>query len=265
MINNNEVMETPFSLPLEDINFIKEQVDIWKKEKDRSQKIKISKAIAIKYGKDSKQYEYFDVLKSRKDCITKREKPKYKTQEGKEREIFNTTLVEYLDTYLMGRNDFSPEQQETLWNFGSKNSGGKLPNYFWIRMNKDVLPKIEKQGCQNRHAWLLAVGVIKQHEKEFISILQKVSFKDWNHISNTIIQFLNKYMIVAYMDLIKKARQEVIMKRKAEEESKKLESINALRDNPTEDFDPFEYKRKRAKDKVETTQSNPLWNVEDMI
>ena len=55
------------------------------------------------------------------------------------------------------------------------------------------------------------------------------------------------------------------MKRKAEEESKKLESINALRDNPTENFDPFEYKRKRAKDKVETTQSNPLWNVEDMI
>ena len=72
-------------------------------------------------------------------------------------------------------------------------------------------------------------------------------------------------MIVAYMDLMKKARQEVIMKRKAEEDSKKLESINALRDNPTENFDPFEYKRKRAKDKAETTQSNPLWNVEDMI
>ena len=265
MIDNNKVMETPFSLPLEDVDFIKQQAEYWKNTSDRSEKIKISKSIAAKYGKDSKQYEFFEVAKSRKESVSKREKPKYKTDEGKERDIFNTTLVEYLDKYLMGRADFSLEQQENLWNFGSQNSGGKLPNYFWIRMNKDVLPKIEKQGCQNRHAWLLAVNVIKQHESEFISILQKVSFKDWNHISNTIIQFLNKYMVVAYIDLMKRARQEVIMKRKADEETKNKESMNALRDNPTENFDPFEYKRKKAEDKAKTASSNPLWDVSDLI
>ena len=265
MKNNNEVMETPFSLPLEDVDFIKAHVEIWKKTKERADKMKISKAIAIKYGKDSKQYEYFDILKTRRDDTPKREKPKYKSQEGKERDIFNQTLIEYLDKYLMGRSDLTPEQNETLWSFGSKNSGGKLPNYFWIRLNKDVLPRIEQQGCPNRHAWLLAVSIIKQHESEFIAILQKVSFKDWNHISNTIIQFLNRYMITAYADLMKRARQEAIMKRKAEEESKTKESINALRDNPTESFDPFEYKRERAKDKAKTAQSNPLWDVSDMI
>ena len=267
MENNKKIMETPFSLPSEDINFLTEQAELWKQNQDRKNRIQISKTVSKKYGKDSEQYKYFDKIKMKNVSVNNdghRREYNFVSTEGKERDIFNKVLIEYLDKYLMGRNDFTSEQNEKLWSFGSKNSGGKLPNYFWMRMSKDVLPKIIEKGCPNRHAWLLGVSIIKQHETEFIHMLKTVSFKDWNHISNTIIQFLNKYMIIAYSDLIKQAKQEIIMKRKKEEELRIRESISALQDNPEEDFDPFEYKLQKERGKA-TQSQNPVWDTSGLI
>ena len=114
MIDNNKVMETPFSLPLEDVDFIKQQAEYWKNTSDRSEKIKISKSIAAKYGKDSKQYEFFEVAKSRKESVSKREKPKYKrTQKDlNECQILISGAVQLMYDRLMGKTDFDISERQ---------------------------------------------------------------------------------------------------------------------------------------------------------
>ena len=264
MNNKNKNIETPFSFPLNNTEFIKEQAELWKVSNDRCEKIKISKKVISIYGKDSDEYKLFESLKMRTNINYKPKEINYVTIEGKERDSFNQVLIEYLDKYLMQRNDFSDIQKDVLWNFGSNNSGGKLPNYFWMRMSRDVLPRVEKEGCPNRHAWLLAIRLLKNHESEFISMLQKTSFKDWNHISNAIIKFINKYMIVEYSNLIKQAKHEILMKKRAKTDKEKTENLKALQDNNSQDFDPFEYKRKKERGNPNRT-SNPTWDTSGLI
>ena len=118
----------------------------------------------------------------------------------------------YLKKYLYTRNGY--DSTEGLF-VVDKNFN--LPSYFWIRLNKDVLPPWEENGIVERHAWLLAKRVCEIHEDELIERLQKTNFHDLKHLANSIIQFLNKYMLTTYVEIKKQAQQKLINEAKAEQ------------------------------------------------
>ena len=80
-----------------------------------------------------------------------------------------------------------------------------------------MLPKWEENGIVERHAWILAKRVCEIHEDELIERLQKTDFHDLKHLANSIIQFLNKYMLTTYIEIKKQAQQKLINEAKTEQ------------------------------------------------
>lgn len=197
------------------IEYIKEQAELWKGS-DRQGKSIITKNFKEQYDIDTIEYEYFKALKETKSVKKKTEKKisdyKPRIEEAKDRKAFSDCLSGYLKKYLYTRNGY--DSTEGLF-VVDKNFN--LPSYFWIRLNKDVLPSWEENGIIERHAWLLAKRVCEIHENELIERLQKTNFHDLKHLANSIIQFLNKYMLTTYIEIKKQAQQKLINEAKAEQ------------------------------------------------
>ena len=221
MLDENMTIKTPTVEP-EVIKYVKEQAELWKNS-DRQGKIIITKNFKEQYGIDTVEYEYFKALKETKSVKKKSEKKisdyKPRGEEAKDRKEFSDCLSEYLKKYLYTRNGY--DSTEGLF-VVDKNFN--LPSYFWIRLNKDVLPSWEENGIIERHAWLLAKKVCESHEDELISRLQNTDFHDLKHLSNSIIQFLEKYMLTTYI-AIKKQAQENLIKKAREEELQKSNNV----------------------------------------
>lgn len=214
MLDENMTIKTP-SVEPEILEYIKEQAELWKGS-DRSGKSIITKNFKEQYGIDTIEYEYFKALKETKSVKQKTEKKisdyKPRIEEAKDRKVFSDCLSEYLREYLYTRNGY--DSTEGLF-VVDKNFN--LPSYFWIRLNKDVLPSWEENGIVERHAWILAKRVCEIHETELIERLQKTDFHDLKHLANSIIQFLNKYMLTTYIEIKKQAQQNLINQAKAEQ------------------------------------------------
>lgn len=224
MLDENMTIKTP-SVETEVLEYLKEQAELWKNS-NRQEKIIITKNIKTQYPIDSVEYEYFQAFKETKILQPKREKQisKYDTRtiESKERKVFSDCLAQYLKKYLYTRNGY--DSTEGLF-VVDKNFN--LPSYFWLRLNKDVLPSWEENNIKERHAWILAKRVCEIHEDELISRLQNTDFHDLKHLSNSIIQFLNKYMLTTYVEIKKQAQQNLINQAKAEQRNQ-IQQIEQL-------------------------------------
>ena len=223
-MNNNEqlteVIETPssaFSDLSDDLKKeIEELAEEWKSKPTGGIKSDFTSKVKSKYKDIPRAYEYFVCLKTcRKDQPMKKTR-KARNPEAVAREEFAQLLRYFLKKYF--KNNCNIDQDSKVFLLDSNYN---LPSYFWTRMNLNVLPKIttlseDKKTIQLR-AWLIAVGIMKKYETELGDRLQKTQFSDLKHVSNTIIQFLNKYMLTTYQELMKKARQQVIDKKKNEQ------------------------------------------------
>ena len=234
MLDENMTIKTP-SVEPEVLEYIKEQAELWKGS-DRSGKSFITKEFKKIYDIDTIEYEYFKALKETKPEKQKKEKKisnyKTRTQESKERKIFSDCLSEYLKKYLYTRNGY--DSTEGLF---VVDENFNLPSYFWIRLNTNVLPKWEENGIVERHAWILAKRVCEIHEDELISRLQNTDFHDLKHLANSIIQFLNKYMLTTYVEIKKQAQQKLINEARAEQrnqiqETEQLEEQQSIVKRP---------------------------------
>lgn len=225
--NNNIIIETPSSAFSDLSNDIKKDIEKlaeeWKCQKTKGDKINITEVVKKKYIKIPRAYEYFEALKHvRKDGTLPRKKPKLKNPEALARDEFAVALREFIKKYF--KNNTYIDQNSKIFLLDENYN---LPPYFWTRMNKNVLPKITTLDGDKKvlelHAWQLAIGIMKKYEIELGDRLQKTVFTDLNHVSNTIIQFFNKYMLSTYKELMQKAREQVINKKKYENQLKEKE------------------------------------------
>lgn len=209
------------SLASDDLKYIEEQAELWKNS-DRKIKIEITKNIRKKYSQDSEEYEYFCSIKmTKKKDTVERKTPNYKTKTGKERLLFGEYFASILKEHFYTQDRYDAKEGLFL-----VDKNYNLPSYFWIRMTKDVLPDWkQKNDIEERKAWLLAKLIVIQHKKELIELLHKINFKNLNHLSNVVIQFLNKYILTTYMDLQKKIREQELEKIKQEENIKRDQEI----------------------------------------
>ena len=199
----------------------------WRTE-NKGGKINITEAVKKKYKDNSEAIEYFEALKhARKDGTLPTKKYKQKQPEAIAREEFAEELRIFIKKYF--KNNCNIDQNNKIFLLDQHYN---LPPYFWMRMNKDVLPKIitttsgpEKKILELR-AWQLAKGIMIKYETELGDRLQKTVFSDLRHVCNTIIQFLNKYILTTYKELMEKAKQEVINKKKNEKKVEEELKIN---------------------------------------
>jgi hypothetical protein len=217
---DNTIIETPssmFSYLAEDVKKdIEEAVKLWKNASMPGDRINITTAIKKKYKKNPDAYEYFSCLKvAKEDGTLPVRKYNARHPEAVAKEEFTKSLRYFLQKYF--KSNCLIDQNSKIFLLDSHYN---LPNYFWARMNSQVIPKLIKEYPNEKkielHAWFLANGIMKKYESELGSRLQNTEFQDLKHVCNTIIQFFNKYMLPTYRELLNKARKEIIDKKKNE-------------------------------------------------
>lgn len=214
MLDENMTIKTP---PVESdvLEYLREQAELWKNS-ERREKTLITHEVKKKYPLGSVEYEYFQAFKETKILKPKVERKKDTnnayTSESKERKEFSECLKKYLKKYLYTRNGY--DETEGLF---VVDRNYNLPSYFWMRLNLNVLPSWSERGIKERHAWILAKKVCEKYEDELISRLQNTDFHDLKHLSNSIIQFLEKYMLTTYIEIKKQAQENLIRKAREEE------------------------------------------------
>lgn len=221
MLDENMTIKSPSVAP-EVLEYIKEQAEYWKCS-DRQGKSQITKKIKEQYDIESVEYEYFTKLKQTKPQKTKKVSTnrKNRVEESKDRKKFGDCLSKYLKKYLYTRNGYDATEGVFL-----VDDNFNLPSYFWMRMNTNVLPKWIENGIVERHAWTLGRMTIQRHEDELIYRLQNTNFNDLNHVSNSIIQFLEKHMLSTYVEIKKEAQQKLIKQSNIEKNIKKDEILS---------------------------------------
>lgn len=226
------VIETPssaFSDLSDNVKLdIEKFAEEWKNESEKGTRYTITEVVKKKYKNNPRAYEYFSALKfARKDGTLSRKKLKLKSPEAIAREEFAVVLREFIIKYF--KNNQMIDQDNKIFLLDSNYN---LPPYFWTRMNMDVLPKITQLGEDKKtlelRAWQLAIGIMKKYEIELGNRLQKTQFVDLRHVSNTIIQFFNKYILTTYKELMEKARQETIKRKKYEKQIQEESQNNNL-------------------------------------
>jgi len=219
----NEIIETPssaFSDLSDDLKQeIEELAEEWKQKKTSGAKKDFTDYVKTRYADNHRAYEYFACLKTCRKDQPMKSTQKAKHPEAIAKEEFAELLRYFIKKYF--KHNCCIDQNSKIFLLDAHYN---LPPYFWMRMNLDVLPKIVKEYKNKNqkktlelHAWQLAVGIMKKYETELGDRLQKTNFADLRHVCNTIIQFFNKYMLITYHELMKKAKQRVIDKKKNEQ------------------------------------------------
>ena len=194
---DNTVIETPSSVFLdlaEDVRQdIEKKAEEWKCLKTKGDKINFTDVVKKRYRDIPRAYEYFEALKhARKDGTLPRKKPKLKSPETLARDEFAQVLKEFIKKYF--KSNVYIDQDSKIFLLDENYN---LPPYFWTRMSTNVLPIIRKEMPNNNfyelHAWQLAIGIMKKYENELGNRLLNTPFSDLKHVSNTIIQFFQKY------------------------------------------------------------------------
>lgn len=184
--------------------------------------------LKVKKILNDREYEYYKYLKTaKKKSSTKKKLPTLTKQEAIAKEEFAKILREYIkdNLYLNKKID---------WVNGVFELGPRfnLPSYFWIRMTTQVLlvMKKEEKGNEksNLHSWLLAAGILKEHKQEFADILQKTNFKDIEHVSNSIIFLINKYLLPTYKRLMEEAKKQAVSKKLSSKEIKEKDMFSNI-------------------------------------
>lgn len=206
---------------------IEKTAEEWKQSK-KGEKYTITEFLKTKYKDNPRAYEYFSCLKQvRKDGIMpiKKAPRKFSSPEAIAREELAVVLREYLKKYFKNNQQIDQDSKVFLLD-----DNYNLPPYFWVRMNSNVLPIMYKLGQDKEvmklRTWQLAKGIMKTHEKELGDRLQKTDFSNMNHVIHTIIQFLEKYLLPTYNDLMKKARQQAVNNKKNEIKKSEQEQLD---------------------------------------
>ena len=219
MNNKDEIfkdIETPSSLTEEDIKYIRQKAEEWKNAKvNTGIRNGITSEVKAKYKENKEAIEYFHKLKYGKKNTSKPFKKRTPlNEEAIAREFFSTKLSECIKDNFYKNSNIDINDGIFLLD-----ENYNLPSYFWMRMYKNVLPIVKKQGCTELRAWKLAAGIIDHHKDELNSRLRNTKFSDLQHVSHSVIQFLNKYMATTYKELVEKNRQVLLHQKKLEAEN----------------------------------------------
>lgn len=225
MANNNEDINSPsFSLTEEQIADIKDIAERWKNAKKRTgDRNGLTWDFKKKYKDNPEAVELFNKCKNGNKVNPNFKRKIPKSEESKAKEVFAENLRNRIkdNFYLNNEIDLTDGMFAFDPNFN-------LPPYFWIRASKSVIPKVIDEGCNLKHAWSIAVGILNLHGKELDSMLRTTKFNDMKHVCNTILYFLNKYMLVTYKQLVEKNKQLLVQRKMQEEEQKKIEQEQQL-------------------------------------
>lgn len=240
--NISEDVKTPSSgltnLQIKDIQIKAEE---WKNAKDGQTRRTLTAKFKQLYKGNEEAYEAFEKYKRGNKMFSKKRGPyTAHSDEAIARQFFADKLKECIkENFYMNSNIDVNDGIFLL------DENCNLPYYFWTRMNTNVLPKMKKEGCNELRAWKLGAGIIDRHRDELNSILRNTTYSDLLHVSNSVIQFLNKYMLVTYKELVEKNRKMNIEKRKAQQaqaeiEQRKLweQSINNINKEEEEQIVP---------------------------
>lgn len=227
-------VKTPSSvLTEEQISDIKCRAEEWKNAKSKSDKFNITKKFKDCYKNNEEANDFFKRCKNGV-VIKKNFKRRIPhSDEAIARQYFADVLKECIQESFYKNENIDVNDGIFLLD-----ENCNLPPYFWTRLNTNVLPKLSKVGCNEHRAWRLGAGIIKKHRDELNSRLKNTNFVDLKHVCHTVIQFLDKYMLVTYKELVEKNKKMLLEKKRSEEEYQKiLQEKDLLQDVKTQKID----------------------------
>lgn len=222
--NSTNVKTPSSSLTEEQRQDIQQRAEEWKRASDRQTRLDITHVFKTIYKNNEEANNLFKSYKNGNKVSTKEFKSRTPhNDEAVARQYFADILKDCIKQNFYANSNIDVNDGIFLLD-----ENCNLPAYFWTRMNTNVLPHVKKVGCNEKHAWKLAAGIIQTHRDELNDRLRNTAFEDLKHVSNSIIQFLNKYMISTYKMLVEKNKEQLIQKKKialAQQEKEKEQAM----------------------------------------
>lgn len=235
MNNDNNVsknIETPSSVLSDELILeIQYEAEEWKNSNDNKERNRITRRFKEQYKDNPEACELFEKYKKgNKLFATKRGSYTPHSEEAIVRQYFADKLKECIKESFYVNENIDPNDGIFLLD-----ENCNLPVYFWTRMNTNVLPKLKKEGCNTLRAWKLGAGIIDRHRDELNYALKNTHFQDLKHVSHVVIQFLNKYMLVTYKELIEQSKKELRQKQKSQQIQADIEKQNLWNNSISKD------------------------------